>query len=121
MKNNKKKTKREQKAQEIKEAIKRVKSGKWSKYPRKKIKMGGEDWSIRPIKASDAKGIPVITILAEREVKMIELDLDIPDGIAESLVQYGADHIVFDRSTLINWTINKGLRNFINLNKKKKK
>lgn len=121
----KKKTKCEQKEKEIREAIRRVRCGKWADKKRDPLKMVGEDWAVKAVKKADAKGLPTIKILAEREVKMVELDLDIPDKIAEDLYQYGRRHILLDRSHVINWAFNLGLKNFVEslagLRKAKKK
>lgn len=107
------------KKEAIKKAIRRIRDeeGAW-KGKKPNLKMGWKDWGIKTISKASAKGLPVIKILAEREVKMVELDLDIPDSVAESMASYGAEHIVFDRTALINWTFNKGLQNFVNLLKK---
>lgn len=121
----KKKTRCEQKEKEIREAIRRVRDGEWADKKRDPLKMVGKDWSVKAVKKADAKGVPTIQILAEREVKMVELDLDIPDKIAEDLYQYGRRHILLDRSHVINWAFNLGLKNFVEslagLRKAKKK
>lgn len=120
----KKKTRCEQKKEEIRQAIRRVRDGEWSDKKRDPVKMVGENWGIKAVKKADAKGLPTIQILAEREVKMVELDLDIPDKIAEDMYQYGRRHILLDRPHVINWVFNLGLKNFVELltnNKKCKK
>ena len=108
-----------QKAKAIKKAIRRIRDekGAWKgKTP--SLKMGWKDWGVKSVPKASAKGLPAIKILAEREVKMVELDLDIPDSVAAEMASYGADHIIFDRATLINWTFNRALQNFLNLHKK---
>lgn len=110
---------KKQKAKAIKKAIRRIKEGEkaWKgKTPN--LKMGWKDWGIKSVPKASAKDLPTIKILAERKVTMVELDLDIPDSVADSMASYGADHIIFDRKALINWTFNRGLENFLNLHKK---
>ena len=125
MKTKNKKTKREQKKEEIRQAIRRVRDGEWADKKRDPLQVVGKNWGIKAVKKADAKGLPTIQILAEREVKMVELDLDIPDEIAEDMYQYGRRHILLDRSHVINWVFNLGLKNFIEslagLRKAKKK
>ena len=108
------------KKEAIKKAIRRIRDGEkeW-KGKTTNLKMGWKDWGIKTIPKASAKGLPTIKILAERKVTMVELDLDIPNSIAEDMVRYGADHIINDRNTLINWTFNRGLENFVNLLSKK--
>lgn len=117
----KKKTRCEQKKEEIRQAIRRVRDGEWSDKKRDPIKMVGKDWGIKAVKKADAKALPAIEILAEREVKMVELDLDIPDKIAEDMYQYGRKHIHLDRTHVINWVFNLGLKNFVESFKNNKK
>lgn len=109
----KKKTRCEQKKEEIRQSIRRVTHGEWADKKRDPVKMVGKDWGIKAVKKADAKDLPTIQILAEREVKMVELDLDIPDKIAEDMYQYGRKHIHLDRAYVINWVFNLGLKNFI--------
>lgn len=109
-----------QKAKAIKKAIRRIKEGEkaW-KGKKPNLKMGWKDWGIKSVPKASAKGLPTIKILAERKVTMVELDLDIPDSVADKMESYGAEHIIFDRRALINWTFNRGLENFVNLLSKK--
>lgn len=121
MKTKNKKTKREQKEKEIREAIRRVRDGEREDKRRDPIKMGGENWAIKAVKKADAKGLPTIQILAEREVKMVELDLDIPDKVADDMYEYGRRHILLDRTHVISWVFNLGLKNFVESFKNNKK
>jgi hypothetical protein len=121
MKTKNKKTRREQKEKEIRESIRRVRDGEWADKGRDPIKMVGKNWTAKAVKASDAKGLPVIKILAERNIKMVELDLDIPDKVADNMYKYGRKHILLDRTHVINWVFNLGLRNFVESHKKNKK
>jgi len=120
MKTKNKKTRREQKEKEIREAIRRVKDGEWADKGRDPIEMVGKDWTAKAVKASDAKGLPAIKILAERSIKMVELDLDIPDKIADQMYEYGRKHILLDRTHVINWVFNLALKNAVNNFKKGK-
>jgi hypothetical protein len=52
-------------------------------------------------------------ILAEREVKYVELDIDASEEIIESLVQYGLKEIVNDRDALLNYGFIKAVENGI--------
>lgn len=107
-----------QKKKAIKKAVQRIKKGERA-WKTPSLKMGWKDWGIRVVTKASAKSLPAIKILAERKVAMVELDLDIPDEVAESMASYGADHIVSDRVALINWTFNRGLENFLSLSGKK--
>lgn len=117
----KKKTRCEQKKEEIKQAIRRVRDGEWTNKGRDPIQVVGENWGIKAVKKADAKGLPTIQILAERKIKMVELDLDIPDKIADDMYQYGRRHILLDRTHVINWVFNLGLKNFVESFKNNKK
>lgn len=58
----------------------------------------------------------IITILAEREVPFVELDMDIPDDIAHKLAQAGWQEIQHDRKALINYAFVKALEEFCDAN-----
>lgn len=115
----KKKTRCEQKKEKIRKAIQRVRDGEWADKGRDPLKMVGKDWAVKAVKKADAKGVPTIQILAEREVKMVELDMDIPDEIADQMYEYGRKHILLDRIHVINWVFNLALKNAVNNLKKK--
>lgn len=112
----KKKTRCEQKAKEIKEAIRRVRAGS----KRDPLEVVRKDWAVQAVKASHAEGLPTIKILAERKIKMVELDLDIPDEIGNQMYEYGRKHILLDRTHVINWVFNLAIKNAVNDFKKGK-
>lgn len=120
MKTKNKKTRCEQKKEEIKEAIRRVRDGEWADKKRDPLEMVRKTWAIKAVKKADAKGIPTIKVLAERKVKMVELDLDIPDKIAQEMYEYGRRHILLDRTHVINWVFNLAIINMVEEYKKKK-
>ena len=105
-----------QKAKAIKEAMQRVAKG--DKAWKTKLQVGGKDWGATLVPKASAKGLPVITVLAERKVTMVELDLDVPEEIEKDMIAYGAENIVFDEKALFNWTFNKALENYIRKVKK---
>ena len=107
-----------QKTKAIKKAIERITKGKkaWEKNI---FQVGGKDWGIKAVSKASAKSLPVIKILAERRVTMVELDLDVPDKIHEDMLAYAADYIISDKKALFNWAFNKALENFVNLKEKK--
>lgn len=117
----KKKTRCEQKKEEIRQAIRRVRNGEWADKKRDPLQMVGKNWGIKAFKRADAKGLPTIQILAERKIKMVELDLDIPDNVENDMYEYGRKHILSDRAYVINWVFNLGLRNFVESHKSNKK
>lgn len=120
MKNkSKRKLEKGQKAKAIKEAVRRVKKGAKAWNP-KVLKMERKDWSIDSVKRSDAKNLPTIKILRERKINMCEIDLDIPDEVANEMYEYGISHIHTDRRAVINWTFNCALKNSIETLKKAK-
>ena len=54
-----------------------------------------------------------IEITAEREVKMVEMDLDIEDKLADKLAGCGLEMIRNDRDALINYFVNNALREIV--------
>jgi hypothetical protein len=98
----------EQKKEEIKRAIKRV-------------KMGGEAWEPASVKKAPKQSLPLIKILATRKVKMIELDVDIPDKAKESLLKMARRGILKDEKALLSWAFVKGIEYGIEFCKKAKK
>lgn len=55
-----------------------------------------------------------IKILAERDVKYVELDIDMSDDTSEMLLDYARKNIMNDEKALINWAfidaLQKGLK-----------
>lgn len=100
--------KSEQKKEEIKRAIKRV-------------KMGGKAWGTASVKKTSKQSLPTIKILAEREVKMIELDVDIPEQVKQALLKMASRDILKDEKALLNWAFVKGIEYGIKYCKKAKK
>lgn len=98
----------EQKKEEIKRAIKRV-------------KMGGKAWGNSSVKKAPKQSLPTIKVLAEREVKMIELDVDIPNDAKNALLEMARKDILKDEKALLNWAFVKGIEYGIEYCKKAKK
>jgi hypothetical protein len=113
----------EAKSREIKKAVERVKKGSraWPKTPADPLEMVRKDWTIDTIKKSDAKNLPAIKILREREVKMCEIDVDMPDAIEQEMYEYGVANIHKDRVHVVNWVFNLALKNAVDLLEKRKK
>jgi hypothetical protein len=113
----------EAKSREIKKAVQRVKKGSraWSKAPADPLEVVRKDWSVSTIKRSDAKDLPAIKILREREVKMCEIDVDMPDAIEQEMYEYGVANIHKDRVHVVNWVFNLALKNAVDLLQKRKK
>lgn len=113
----------EAKSREIKKAIQRVKKGSraWAKAPADPLEMVRKDWPVRTIKKSDAKNLPAIKILREREVKMCDIDVDMPDEIEQEMYEYGVANIHKDRVHVVNWVFNLALKNAVDMLKKRKK
>jgi len=65
------------------------------------------------------KNIKTIHILAEREVRYVEMDMEAPDEIWDDLAEYGLKEIKKDRNALLNYGFVKALENFIEAEKKK--
>lgn len=63
--------------------------------------------------------LPAIKILAERKVDYVELDLDIDDKAMEVLVEAGLETIRNDRDALVNYAINRALKDLVENEKKK--
>lgn len=100
--------KSEQKKEEIKRAIKRV-------------KMGGEAWDNPSVKKTPKQSLPTIKILAERKVRMVELDVDIPEQVKQALLKMARRDILKDEKALLNWAFVKGIEYGIEYCKKTKK
>lgn len=63
--------------------------------------------------------LPAIKIIAERKVDYVELDLDIDDKAMEVLVEAGLETIRNDRDALVNYAINRALKDLVENEKKK--
>jgi hypothetical protein len=61
----------------------------------------------------NGKKLPVIQILAEREIKMVELDLDIQDETYAVLVQAGWETIQKDKRALASYAFAEALKEFV--------
>lgn len=100
--------KSEQKKEEIKRAVKRV-------------KMGGKAWQPASVKKTPKQSLPIIKILATREVKMVELDVDIPNDAKKGLLEMAKIGILKDEKALLNWAFVKGIEYGVEFCKKSKK
>ena len=54
----------------------------------------------------------------ERKITMYEFDLELSDKEVSKLVMYGLKNIGKDKQALINWAINKLLKDFIETREK---
>lgn len=63
--------------------------------------------------------LPAIKILAERKVDYVELDLDVDDKTMAILAQAGLETIRNDRDALVNYAINRALKDLVENEKKK--
>jgi hypothetical protein len=63
--------------------------------------------------------LPMIKILAERKVDYVELDLDVEDEAMAILVEAGLETIRNDKEALVNYAINRALKDLIENEKKK--
>ena len=59
-----------------------------------------------------------INILAERKIKYVELDIDMPFRAKELLLSYARDNVLFDEDALINWAFVDVLEKSIHNHKK---
>lgn len=100
--------KNEQKKEEIKRAIKRV-------------KMGEKAWATTHKPKDPKKDLPTIKILATRKIKMVELDVDIPDNAKAVLLKMARVEILTDEKALLNWAFVKGIEYGVEFCKKVKK
>lgn len=100
--------KSEQKKEEIKRAIKRV-------------KMGGKAWQSSSVKKASKQSLPIIKILAIRKIKMVEMDVDIPSDAKKTLLQIARREILKDEKALLSWGFVKGVEYGIEFCKKAKK
>ena len=98
----------EQKKEAIKKAIRR-------------IKMGEKTWSPASVKKASKQSIPLIKILTTRKVKMVELDVDIPEKAKQALLSIARKEILKDEKALLSWAFVRGIKNGIELFNKAKK
>lgn len=63
--------------------------------------------------------LPAIKIIAERKVDYVELDLDVDDEAVAILAEAGLETIRNDKEALVNYAINKALKDLIENEKKK--
>ena len=96
----------EQKKEEIKRAVKRV-------------QMGKKAWTATDKSKNTKENLPIIKILATREVKMVELDVDIPKDAKKGLLEMARRGILTDEKALLNWAFVKGIEYGIEFCKKR--
>jgi hypothetical protein len=63
--------------------------------------------------------LPAIKIMAERKVDYVELDLDVDDEAVAVLAKAGLETIRNDKEALVNYAINRALKDLIENEKKK--
>jgi len=100
--------KNEQKKEEIKRAIKRV-------------KMGEKAWATTDKPKDPKKDLPAIKILATRKIKMVELDVDIPDKAKARLLKMARVGILKDEKALLSWAFVKAIEYGVEFCRKAKK
>ena len=100
--------KNEQKKEQIKKAIRRV-------------KMGEKAWATTHKPKDPKKDFSTIKILATRKVKMVELDVDIPDSAKAGLLKMARVGILKDEKALLNWAFVKGIECGVEFCRKAKK
>ena len=98
----------EQKKEEIKRAIKRV-------------KMGEKAWATTHKSKDPKKDLSTIKILSTRKVKMVELNLDIPDKAKAGLLKMARVGILKDEKALLSWAFVKGIEYGVEFYRKAKK
>ena len=97
----------EQKKEEIKRAIKRV-------------KMGKKAWATTDESKDSKKNLPTIKILAERKLNMVELDIDMNSKAKALLISIAKDNILRDEKALLNYGFTYAIKRGIELGKKLK-
>lgn len=65
------------------------------------------------------KNLPQIKLLAERNVNMVEIDLDMDDETYAVLAQAGWEAIQHDKPALANYAIVEALKEFVKSEKEK--
>ena len=63
--------------------------------------------------------LPAIKILAERKVDYVELDLDVDEETVAMLAEAGLETIRKDRDALVNYAINRALKDLVENEKRK--
>ena len=63
--------------------------------------------------------LPAIKIIAERKVDYVELDLDVEDEAVAVLAKAGLEAIRNDKEALVNYAINRALKELIKNEKEK--
>ena len=63
--------------------------------------------------------LPAIKIVAERKVDYVELDLDVDDEAVAVLAKAGLETIRNDKEALVNYAINRALKDLIKNEKEK--
>jgi hypothetical protein len=102
-----KKRSNEQKKEEIKRAVERV-------------KMGEKAWATTDKSKDSKKNLPVIKILAERKIAMVELDIDMNSEVKKILMKIGKENILKDEKAIISYGFAHALKNSLRLVKKLK-
>ena len=97
----------EQKKEEIKKAIKRV-------------KMGEKAWATTDKSKNSKENLPTIKILAERKLNMVELDIDMNSKAKALLLSIAKDNILRDEKALLNYGFTYVIKKGIELGKKLK-
>jgi hypothetical protein len=97
----------EQKKEEIKRAIKRV-------------KMGEKAWTTTDKPEDSKKNLPAIKILAERKIEMVELDIDMDSEAKKILMKIGKENILKDEKAIISYGFAHALKSGLKLAKKLK-
>ena len=67
---------------------------------------------IQKRKKNENKPLGSIKILAEREVKYVELDLDVDDDTFDKIAKAGLIEIKHDKHALFNYAMLKAIREF---------
>ena len=97
----------EQKKEEIERAIKRV-------------QMGKKAWTATDKSKDSKKNLPVIQILAERKIAMVELDVDMDSEAKKVLITIGKENILKDEKAIISYGFAHALKHGLKLAKKLK-
>ena len=102
-----KKRSNEQKKEEIKRAIERV-------------KMGEKAWATTDKSKDSKKNLATIKILAERKLNMVELDIDMNSKAKALLLSLARDNILRDEKALLNYGFTYAIKKGIEYSKKLK-
>lgn len=75
--------------------------------------------SSKKITTTKAKTDFKINILAERDIKYVELDIEMNDKTEQMLIDYALKNIFSDRQALVNWAfinaLKRGMETFKNV------